>query len=121
MSEEIYQPVCALTDLRINEPRYISVSNRHVILVRLAAHTRNEAQPAQVVATAAMCPHQMADLTYGPVHAGIITCPMHQYRFNLQSGACLETHFSELKLPTYPVRIEAGQVWVAVAPPAWMA
>jgi nitrite reductase/ring-hydroxylating ferredoxin subunit len=116
-----YTKVCALSALRLNRPHYLSVNSRHVILVLMPDLTGQVAKPPRVLATSALCPHQMADMTYGYVEDDCITCPMHHYRFDLSTGDCLEDNFPNLRLNTYPVRIEDGQVWVAVEPPAWMA
>lgn len=32
------------------------------------------------------CPHRGASLIQGTIHTGEIICPLHQYRFELQTG-----------------------------------
>ena len=35
-----------------------------------------------------LCPHQSASLGLGEIKGDEIICPLHQYRFNLKTGAC---------------------------------
>lgn len=35
-----------------------------------------------------LCPHQNASLGLGEIKGDEIICPLHQYRFNLKTGAC---------------------------------
>jgi nitrite reductase (NADH) small subunit len=38
----------------------------------------------------------------------IIVCPWHSLEFNVTTGQCIA--FSKRKLPTYPLRVEDGQI-----------
>jgi nitrite reductase/ring-hydroxylating ferredoxin subunit len=40
-----------------------------------------------------------------------VKCPLHGSRFNVRTGEVVEEPASE-RLATYPVRIEADEVWV---------
>jgi nitrite reductase (NADH) small subunit len=56
------------------------------------------------------CPHRGTPLAGGAVRATAITCPMHGWRYDLRSGACLN-HPAALR--TWPARITAGRVWLS--------
>ncbi|WP_297844958.1 MocE family 2Fe-2S type ferredoxin [Pseudomonas sp.] len=64
-------------------------------------------------ATAGLCTHESIHLADGLVMDHIIECPKHNGRFDYRSGkaqgapACIN-------LKTYPVKVEAGRVLLAV-------
>jgi nitrite reductase/ring-hydroxylating ferredoxin subunit len=52
----------------------------------------------------AVCPHEGGPLDQGVVENGCVTCPWHNYKFNLKTGACVnEPNF---KVETYAVERE---------------
>jgi UDP-MurNAc hydroxylase len=57
------------------------------------------------------CPHLKADLTrFGSVEAGILTCDMHGWRFELATGRCLTSDDRRLFcVPLDPDRSEATE------------
>ncbi|HEX9064345.1 MAG TPA: Rieske 2Fe-2S domain-containing protein [Streptosporangiaceae bacterium] len=61
------------------------------------------------------CPHQGYALVRGDVRDGRLTCAWHNWKFDLATGVC--EHGGE-NIRTYPVRIEASQVYVDVTDPA---
>jgi 3-phenylpropionate/trans-cinnamate dioxygenase ferredoxin component len=62
-------------------------------------------------ATAGLCTHESVHLADGLVMGKIIECPKHNGRFDIPTGqakgapACIN-------LKTYPVKVEAGRVFV---------
>lgn len=63
-----------------------------------------------VVAALNQCPHQhFSVLHQGPVHDGVVTCPMHGWSFVIATGCA--THGSG-RLHLLPVRVEGGRVKV---------
>ena len=71
----------------------------------------------QVYAYRNECLHQASPLAGGLVRDGVITCPLHFWRYEASTGAkCGE---AGLQLENYPVRIDSGTVLVDLpAPPA---
>ena len=61
-----------------------------------------------------VCTHQHAYLTEGYVESGCIECPLHQGRFDIRTGKAMGPPVS-VPVPTYPVKIENGNVLVFVA------
>jgi nitrite reductase/ring-hydroxylating ferredoxin subunit len=51
--------------------------------------------------TDAACPHNGGPLARGIIRDGVVTCPWHWYRFEVQSGQCLTT--ARYRLRKYPV------------------
>jgi 3-phenylpropionate/trans-cinnamate dioxygenase ferredoxin subunit len=58
-----------------------------------------------------ICSHEAETLSGGPLKGLEITCPRHQARFSLVTGAALSPPAYE-PIAVFPVRIEAG--WVQV-------
>jgi nitrite reductase/ring-hydroxylating ferredoxin subunit len=60
------------------------------------------------------CPHEGYPLDKGWVSNGVVTCPWHNFKFDLKSGACV---MGDEAARTFPLRLDAGAVHVDVAPP----
>ena len=56
------------------------------------------------------CPHMGFPLDRGSVEDGILTCHWHDARFDLASGCTFDLWADDV--PTCPVEIRAGEVWV---------
>lgn len=56
------------------------------------------------------CPHMGFPLHRGSVADGILTCHWHHARFDLSSGCTFDLFADDV--PTYPVSVEGGEVWV---------
>jgi len=67
----------------------------------------------RLFATQNRCPHANGPLADGFLGATNIICPLHAYKFNLATGACLTD--PSYRVRTYPVREENGQVFVTLA------
>jgi ferredoxin-nitrite reductase len=66
----------------------------------------------RIFAADAVCPHAGGPLEEGAMTNCEVTCPLHDYKFDLTSGRCSTD--PSLTLQTYPVFIEDNQVWVEV-------
>jgi nitrite reductase (NADH) small subunit len=64
----------------------------------------------EVRAMSGVCPHNGGPLGQGALDGSIVSCPWHAYEFDSASGACLFD--DEMRIPTFPVRIEAGEILV---------
>ena len=91
----------------------VVVEGKPVLLARLEDGT--------VAAASAVCPHRGEDLSGGRLYFGAIDCPLHHYVYDLRTGvnryprdvfpADLAARVAPL--PLYPVKEEAGWIWVA--------
>ncbi len=61
----------------------------------------------------AYCPHQRWPLKWGLVEEGSVTCALHMWRFDLETGEALDPPLAEC-LQTYPVHIEGDVIHVEV-------
>ena len=66
----------------------------------------------RIFAVDAGCPHAGGPLDEGTVKNCEVTCPLHNYKFDLISGRCSTD--PGLTLQTYPVFVEDNQVWVEI-------
>lgn len=64
-------------------------------------------------AIANRCAHMACPLEAGACDAFLITCPCHDWRFDVRTGAFVEA--PEISIPTYPVRVAGGEVFVELS------
>ena len=57
-----------------------------------------------------ICPHMHAELHLGEVKNSIVTCALHGWPFNVESGRCI--FHKNYNLLVYPIKSEAGYIWV---------
>lgn len=62
----------------------------------------------------ARCPHASGDLAQGELHRGRINCPDHGYKFDVESGRPLWPPDEACRLKKYPIRQQAGRVFVQI-------
>jgi NAD(P)H-dependent nitrite reductase small subunit len=58
-----------------------------------------------------MCVHQGGPLGEGMLEGESVICPWHSWRYNVKTGVCSTN--PSMKVKTYSVKIEDGQVKVA--------
>jgi NAD(P)H-dependent nitrite reductase small subunit len=94
---------CRLDELADGTARRVMVGERPLAIVRCGE---------RVYACLDSCPHKGGFLSEGWVSAARheVICPWHRFRFHLETGASVTN--PELVVPTFPVRIEEGQVLV---------
>jgi len=66
----------------------------------------------RIFAVDSECPHAGGPLEEGTMMNCEVTCPLHDYKFDLISGRCSTD--PGLTLQTYPVFVEDNQVWVEI-------
>jgi nitrite reductase/ring-hydroxylating ferredoxin subunit len=64
----------------------------------------------KVYAVSGKCPHMACPLFKGSLADHTITCPCHDWRFDVRTGKFLDA--SELGLAVYPVKSEAGKLYI---------
>lgn len=94
---------CRLDEIADGTARRVMVGQRALAIVRCGE---------RVFACLDSCPHKGGFLSEGWVSTKRqeVICPWHRFRFHLESGASVTN--PELVVPTFPVRIEEGQVLV---------
>ncbi len=56
------------------------------------------------------CPHSSGNLSAGDMEGTIVRCPVHDWKFDLRTGACTDT--PRAKVSRYPAEVRNGAVWV---------
>src|SRR5271168_5300280 len=74
------QPVMASGDLGEGQIRNVRICGRAVLLVRVGGRP---------YAAANLCPHAGSPLNLGKLIGRTIRCPLHGFRFDLETGRCL--------------------------------
>jgi 3-phenylpropionate/trans-cinnamate dioxygenase ferredoxin subunit len=99
-----FERACALAELAEGRPHAVTIEDYDIVLIRVGD---------QVHALADNCSHQDFPLSHGEVSSDRIRCAAHGAEFCLKSGKPLKPPaFAPVR--TFDVRIEAGEVWVAV-------
>lgn len=65
---------------------------------------------AEVFAASNSCPHKGGPLSEGIVHGQKVTCPLHNWVFDLNTGEAQGA--DEGRIDTFPVRLEAGRILI---------
>ena len=119
MADE-FTPVATLDELADGTMKMVKIGEREIMLTKVGDN---------VYATQHRCPHMRAALSRGKLEGCIVTCPAHGKRYDLSNGhpiglmsnnpltRSVSGFFSGGGLATYPVKINDGQVLVAVKKP----
>ncbi len=99
-----FQALMKLAELPLGSMRAVTVGAREI----LVCHTREG-----VFALDNICTHAHARLCEGRLRATRLVCPLHGASFDIRDGRVLAPP-AEVALPTYPVRIVADAIEVAV-------
>jgi naphthalene 1,2-dioxygenase system ferredoxin subunit len=105
MSEPIWTDVAAESDLRPDDVIGVQAAGRDIALYHVEG---------RVYATDNLCSHGNARLCDGFLLDHEIECPLHQGRFDIRDGRAMCAPLSA-DVASWPVRIEGGRVWVALA------
>ena len=62
---------------------------------------------AEVFAASNTCPHKAGPLADGIVHGQSVTCPLHNWVFDLNTG---QAQGEDGRVATYPVRLEGARI-----------
>jgi nitrite reductase/ring-hydroxylating ferredoxin subunit len=63
-------------------------------------------------AVSGSCAHMACPLFMGRLDGYILTCPCHDWQFDIRTGQFLDA--PELKLSIYPVKSEAGKLYIDI-------
>jgi nitrite reductase (NADH) small subunit len=94
--------VGAVEDVPMLEGRSVMVGGRRIAVFRT---------PEGFRAIEGACPHAGGPLADGIVADRCVTCPLHGWRFDLDTG---EARNAEARVRTYEVLERDGELWLAV-------
>jgi toluene monooxygenase system ferredoxin subunit len=99
-----FQHVCSLRDFWPGELRGLLVDGKRVLLVNVDGTVR---------AFADRCAHQAVELSKGKLDDCILTCPAHEWQYDVRTGEGVNPRGA--RLTPFPVKVEDGEVFVDVA------
>jgi nitrite reductase (NADH) small subunit len=65
---------------------------------------------AEIFAASNSCPHKQGPLSEGIVHGQSVTCPLHNWVFDLNTGEAQGS--DDGRIEVYPVRLEHGRILI---------
>ncbi|WP_029584223.1 Rieske 2Fe-2S domain-containing protein [Bradyrhizobium sp. URHD0069] len=96
---EVWQSLGKLDDLAVGEMREVALpSGKLVLLIRSESGLR---------ACCADCPHQATPLAEGMLDGNVLTCPLHFWQWNIETGE--EMGVAEAPLEIFELRQENGK------------
>jgi nitrite reductase (NADH) small subunit len=98
---DLFVPVCGLGELRDGEAKVVEVEGRKIALFRLGD---------DVHALDNVCPHRGGPIGEGEVKGDRVTCPWHEWTFDIPSGLCALNPAA--RLTRYETRVVDGEVLV---------
>ena len=99
---EVWIDVCALDDIPRQGARVIKASLGCVALFRAADDA--------VFALEDRCPHKQGPLSQGIIHGRGVTCPLHNWVIDLETGIVRGP--DEGSVRTFPVKVTGGRVLI---------
>jgi nitrite reductase/ring-hydroxylating ferredoxin subunit len=92
--------VGSVTDLTRGEGRTYTVGGTQIAVFLLSDGT--------VRATDATCPHKGGPLADGQFDQAVVVCPLHQYAFAFDTGACTSAGVAPVR--TYAAHVVDGRI-----------
>lgn len=92
--------ICLVTDIPVLGARTARLSGTKIAIFR----TRDD----QVFALEDSCPHKQGPLSQGIVHGHRVTCPLHEWVFELESGEAMAPDVGCTR--RFPTRVTDGMV-----------
>jgi len=93
----------SLTDIPLRGARCVNTPNGKIAVFRTAEN--------QVFAIENRCPHKGGPLSEGIVHGTSVTCPLHNWVFDLASGEALGADEGQVR--TYAIDVVDGRIFMA--------
>ncbi|MHB9034053.1 MAG: Rieske (2Fe-2S) protein [Anaerolineae bacterium] len=91
------------SDLQENARLVVTVNELSVLLLRRAG---------RVFAIENRCPHLGCKMARGKIEGFIITCPCHDWTFDIRSGEFTEA--PEIKMLTFPMQVRNDHIYIEV-------
>lgn len=82
---------------------YVRHDDRELAVFRLV-------KPDRVIVIDNACPHSSGNLSGGEVTGEIVTCPLHQWEFDLTTGVCIHSDLARVR--RYDIEIRDGSIWI---------
>ena len=100
-----YAKVMKVEDLKTGKSVIISVGNNEIALFNYKG---------KYYAVTNKCPHKGSPLGEGRIEEGVLICPGHEWRFDLNNGNCMQNPY--MKIFSYPVRVKKEHIYLGLEP-----
>lgn len=100
----VWKRVCTLQEIPRLGSRVVRSPAGDIAIFRTAAD--------EIFALRDECPHKQGPLSQGIVHGRSVSCPLHGWKINLDSGSAQAPDVGETRL--FRVKVEDGLVWIAL-------
>ena len=97
--------VCRLEDIPVRGARVVRTESGCIALFRTAEQ--------EVFALDDKCPHKSGPLSQGIVHGHSVTCPLHNWVINLETGAAQGADKGQVR--TIALRVEEGRILLDIS------
>ncbi|MEO7143501.1 MAG: nitrite reductase small subunit NirD [Bryobacteraceae bacterium] len=105
MAETTWTRITKTEDVPLREGRAVSLGGIEIAIFNLGD---------RFVAIENQCPHQGGPLCDGIVSGTTVVCPLHGWRFDLDTGCAVRASLPAC-VTTFPARVEDGIILVDVA------
>lgn len=99
-----WKKLCALDEIPRLGSRVVKSPKGDIAVFRTADD--------EVFALHDKCPHKGGHLSQGLVAGRVVTCPMHSWKIQLESGEAVAP--DKGCATSFAVKLEAGTVWIAI-------
>ncbi len=104
VNETTWHKVMDIDELKPNETLYREIANRGIFV-----HMNKE---ASIIVFDQHCPHQATAITDESLNDKVLTCPKHDWKFDITNGECIEKGDQPLTRIEY--KVDNNQIWVCL-------
>jgi nitrite reductase/ring-hydroxylating ferredoxin subunit len=104
MTDTAWIPVIEESRLIEESVRLVAPKGLAILLIRKKGK--------EIYAISNKCPHMACPLRTGLLEGYILTCPCHDWRFDIRTGEFLDA--KEIMLPVYQVKISDGMILIKI-------
>ncbi len=97
--------VASINDVPEGEGKVVKSNGKEIALFKLEGN---------FYAIDNTCKHMGGPLGEGWLEDSIVTCPLHGWRYDIKTGICQMFQGSDIKVDTFPVKVEGNDVLVDV-------
>lgn len=98
-----FQKALRLDDVPVRGVARARVNGKHIAIVR---------SEDRVFALHGVCPHEAAPLGDGALEGSELVCPLHEGRFDVETGKANPETDWVADIRTYPVEVRDGEIWI---------
>ena len=102
MSDLTWIPVIEESKLKEQSVKLVNPKGLSILLIRKAKD--------EIYAISNKCAHMACALRTGKLDGYVITCPCHDWRFDIRTGEFMDAR--EIAIPIYMVKSENGNIYV---------